>query len=466
MVSISIFLDLCSDVLIVGLIGVLGSLIVLSLIRGADPWAILSLAIPMGSAALTLPMFLLSWAGIPVSLPTWVILYLGLLLVIRQKVGQLPPLPIFERVFWRNIRSKISIRHGYWIPVAVMIGATIVLATGRSYSTWDAAGIWSAKGYGIALEKTIFAGQIWGAHGLSYPLHIPMLISLFQSVGGDLLPGSKLIFPLFFTSVLFGAYRYWRQNRSGQLRAILGILMLGSIPLIFEHATIGYANLAFSSYLVLASLMGIESIHQKSRGLGLLSSILFGFATWTRPEGILLSSISLVTIGLARTWLYRRPQPLRIWLLPFLIIAVPWLIFLLLHGTQGQIPHQVLSSLGEITHGNLNLTGLRDVFKYFIDQTINLRVWGVLYPLAAIIAFFSLGNFRGDSNRSAVTLLLVFLAISASVIIMYYLTSFSELGLDWWLPSGFNRMLMPASLLLGVLCIQLSNSDDQFETIP
>jgi len=29
----------------------------------------------------------------------------------------------------------------------------------------DAAAIWAAKGYGIALEGTIFAGSSWGAHG-------------------------------------------------------------------------------------------------------------------------------------------------------------------------------------------------------------------------------------------------------------------------------------------------------------
>jgi hypothetical protein len=425
MLSFANILNLSLDLLIIGAMTFLGALIVLSASPRQDFLAVLLLGFPIGSAVLTWTIFLTSWVGFPITIATWLIIYIAFLVVIKKRIKYFFQLPIFQKVFWKEQLSSSASQSRLGILVVMLIGLAVVVAVGGAYSTWDAAGIWSAKGYGIALEKTIFAGQTWGAHGLSYPLHIPLVISFFQTLNGDLLPGSKIIFPMLYMSMLLGAYRYWRLNQSQPLTAILGLLLLGTTPFVFSHAIIGYANLPFSSYMALATLWGIEGLDRNSKNAILLSSVLFAFAAWTRPEGFYLSSLSLATIWLAGKFIYRKALPLRNLLLPFLTIVVPWLIFLSLYGLNAQIPS--------------------------------------LAVLAALIAVLNFPKLRQISNRSILTLFLVFITISVSVVTLYYITSFSELGLDWWLPSGFNRMLMPASLLLGVFCIQLSQANDSQE---
>jgi hypothetical protein len=463
MLSFANILNLSLDLLIIGAMTFLGALIVLSASPRQDFLAVLLLGFPIGSAVLTWTIFLTSWVGFPITIATWLIIYIAFLVVIKKRIKYFFELPIFQKVFWKEQLSSSASQSRLGILVVMLIGLAVVVAVGGAYSTWDAAGIWSAKGYGIALEKTIFAGQTWGAHGLSYPLHIPLVISFFQTLNGDLLPGSKIIFPMLYMSMLLGAYRYWRLNQSQPLTAILGLLLLGTTPFVFSHAIIGYANLPFSSYMALATLWGIEGLDRNSKNAILLSSVLFAFAAWTRPEGFYLSSLSLATIWLAGKFIYRKALPLRNLLLPFLTIVVPWLIFLSLYGLNAQLPSLAVASIGEIARGNLNLAGLGEVIRYFFEQTLDLKTWGVLYPLAALIAVLNFPKLRQISNRSILTLFLVFITISVSVVTLYYITSFSELGLDWWLPSGFNRMLMPASLLLGVFCIQLSQANDSQE---
>ena len=51
-------------------------------------------------------------------------------------------------------------------------------------------------------------------------------------------------------SLLVGTFRFWKREDVPTDLALAGSLVLMSVPVIFFHGTIGYANLAYTTYLV------------------------------------------------------------------------------------------------------------------------------------------------------------------------------------------------------------------------
>ena len=222
----------------------LGSQIARAVLAPQQRAELLGLAFPLGAGVLTWLLFLVSWVGLPLNLPSVIIVYALALMaavVIGARVlgnGSVEK----RRSSGRPITSPSSadkLHTALLLLFAFLIGLAAFIAVARSYSAWDAAAIWAPKGYGIAFEGSIFAGARWGAHGLGYPLNVPLLISVFTWLGGDILPGSKLIFPAFLASVSLGAYAFWIRQGVSTLLAGLGMLLVASVPSIFLHATIG-----------------------------------------------------------------------------------------------------------------------------------------------------------------------------------------------------------------------------------
>ncbi len=110
----------------------------------------------------------------------------------------------------RGFKPTIS---GAGLAILLCAGVILlagVVSIGRGYSQYDDIANWALKGYGIAEERSIFGGNVWGGHTLEYPQNVPLQIALFRLVEGDLFPASKLTFTLSFASLLLGAYLFWR----------------------------------------------------------------------------------------------------------------------------------------------------------------------------------------------------------------------------------------------------------------
>ena len=318
--------DLLFDGSLLLLLVALGALIAWIILLDGDLPILVMLAFPLGAGIFTLVLFLASWIGVPIR-PLTVYGLLLLLLGVAGLIAHKQQLSLPRRLIHMDdgpMQGSTAHRMPYVIAAGWLI-LSMILSIGRAYSTWDAAAIWSVKGYGIASEGTIFAGATWGAHGLSYPLNIPLLIAAFDVLGGDLLPGSKLIFPLFYGSLLLGCIALWRKHGVPHFFLTLGTLLIASVPVIFEHSTMGYANLPFSTYLLLACIMTIEGNVQSDRGLQLMGGVLFGLAAWTRPEGVFLVPLLMLTVVLF-TWASQRRMPRLIpWLLPVVLITGLWI---------------------------------------------------------------------------------------------------------------------------------------------
>jgi hypothetical protein len=333
------------------------------------------------------------------------------------------------------------------------------VSVGKAYSTWDAIAVWSVKGYGIALEKTIFAGKNWGSFGLDYPLNLPIAVSTFKLFSDDTLPGSKLIFPIFFIALIVNIYSFFIRRKINRNYAKFGLLFLASVPLLFEHATIGYANLAFTLYLVLGALYAMEGIYESRRGALVMSGFLLGFASWTRPEGLLLSLVVVITLPLA--WLISHKQMPKYvpWLIPFGIIAVAWVIFFQLYVPEGLITRAAGWALSGISQGQFHLDSIYQIARYAARQMLDPKIWGLLFPLSFMIMI--LVGPRKIVSRENIYLLgsgVITLTIGMAILLYYYAVSFSQRPLEWWLYTSFNRMFLPVGIFIGILAVLLFSS--------
>lgn len=453
------------DVLILAAIYLLGATAVRAILKRADWLTFASLSVGVGGGLLTWVLFLLSWAGVSFGLSTVLLAYAGLLLPLTIVAWRAEPVPWNQSKPWAPQPNRLSIwmTRGTWTAILLLIGIAISLSIGLSYYTWDAIANWSVKGYGMALEGSILAGAKWGSVGLSYPMNLSMLIGLFRIFDGDLLPGSKFLFPLFYVSLLLGCYRFWRVHRLGSFEASLGTLLLASTPILFTHASTGYANLPFTVYLCLGVLWVIESMQEPDGRKTLMGSVLLALSTWTRPEGLLMSTGILAALGLVHVFSRQNRLKLMPLILPPLSVAVSWLAFARLHAT-GDAEAYELSSLAlkGLLAGDIRWTSLAVIIRFVGGQLLRYRDWGFTLGLVGILWIVALRPKDIWRDHVKTTLFIVITVLSLIVFGAHYMAAYSPRGPAWvyeWLSLNFTRVFMPVGTLMSVLAFLAINSE-------
>ncbi len=449
------------DLFILFAISVFGALIVYVVLSPSNTLAYLSLAFPLGGGVLTWLIFSLGWMGLNIFPTTSIIAYLigtTTLILIGLKIGRFRKESI---PCWRSLRKNLSDRNvKYFLTPTIFIGIlilAIVIAVGRSYSTWDAMAIWSMRGYGISIDNSIFAPGTWGSGSLTYPLNLSLLIAHFHFLDGDVLPGSKMIFPLLFACAVMGAYHFWRAHGIREKFANYSQVIFWTVPLMFFHATIGYANLPTASYLTLGFLWGVEGVFKDNRKAQLVSGFLLGLASWTRVEASMYSVVAYLAIIMAR-WLAKRGKiyPFS-WVSPFLAITIIWLLFFRLYGFTGTAIESAVqkSSLG-ITSGWFNLPAIGVILNNFWRQILDLSRWGLVYPLVIIGLVVGWKNLRPRINPETFALFGGIIAYAASTALVFYVASYNSYpdhseNFVSWLSRSFSRQIMPITMMAVVL---------------
>lgn len=448
---------LLSSFLILALLGVLGILLAVAIRPGLKRLWLLPVAYPLGSGIYTWVLFLLSWMDVPINLPAIALVYVFL-------VAALLAYLIYTRR-WKSTCSSVS-------PLAlsstdrIVLGGTIVallvlwswnswLAVGRSYWAWDSAAIWGAKGYGIALEGTIFMN--WGEHGLSYPLNVPLQIAVFELVGAETLPGGKLLFPAFYVSVLGGILIFWLRNRVKMWLAGLGVLTIGTVPVIFEYGHLGYADLPQATYLILGALFAIESVHRNARSASILAGVLLGLAAWTRPEGALHGIAVLAAFLLASRYSgfdWRRVARMAAW---FALIVGPWAVFQRLYGAEGSTSMMAWQQiLNDFRSGQVDWYPIRLMFGFFRRQAIDTSVWGLLFYVCLILGVVNWRKLLFNAPQPAPILLLVGASMAAVTFMLYFGISFVAPDFLGWMRASFARAFFPTALSAGIVVVLIA----------
>jgi hypothetical protein len=212
---------------------------------------------------------------------------------------------------------------------------------------------------------------------------------------------------------------------------------------LFRHASIGYANLPLSYYLVSGLLVLILAIQQDSpantRGMFLVSGLFFAAAGWTRPEGFALACLGIAgVLGITFFWPRTTRFSLRRWLpvfIPVFVYALFWQLIKALAYPQGSAKSGLVqAALDRIKTGDLHLEEIGYIGRRIIGNLFSLEVWGVL-GLGMLFVLFLAVLKRGQFPRSAAYALgggLLWVGLVAGI---YYLAPFDEHDLSWWVNS-------------------------------
>jgi hypothetical protein len=427
---------------------------------GYVPW----LAFPLGAGIFSWILFLLSWAGIHFTLFTSSIVYCLLMV----------PALWFSRIRGEGRRSRtdgVGGEKGHFRPspistVLCIVGASMLitsalLSIGLAYSTWDAIAIYAGKGYGIALEESILAGKEWGALGLSRPMNLPILISFFRFLDGDVLPGSKLLYPMFFASLLGGTYVFWRNRGVDKMAAAAGTLFLGSLPIVFQHSTNGYTNLPFCVYLLLGVFIGIEGIQNKDRTRQRWSGLMLALACWTRSEGAFLAPLLMLTLLLVHRYQRRGKVFYVDWISPVAGLLGFWFVFTQTHNGSSVIQHTLKTAFESWLAFDFHFDAIYETLRFIGAQILKLEVWGLIVPVVLLLAFRQRRNLAAQRSRGEFSVLVLSFIMGFSTLALYYLASFTR-DLRLQLETSADRIVLPTGILILVWAV-LNTADSMGE---
>jgi len=443
----------------------LGFIITTYLMCESPPPMKFALAFPVGAGMLTFVQFLLSWIHLPI-MPLVTLLTLAILIIFFGWLSYSSP-KIFNshagglfHTLESNFRETLSPRYAYLAVLGAFLAASW-FAVNRSYSTWDAMAIWGAKGYGIAEQGSVFAAKEWGALGLAYPLNIPLIIANFRQASGDILPTSKILFPIFYASFVLLCVEYWRARKIPNKIMLLASMLLATSPILFEQGMIGYVNLPFTTYLLGGTIVSIHGILSSQKRAQILGSFLFGLAAWTRAEGLLYVVACYAGIALMLGVRTKNKIHFLAWFGPFSLIAITWFCFTIRFGSPGEshMAVAIRSAIMGISQGEYNLREFLQIGRYFIRHALEPGEWGFIVPAVSILLCLRWQRPwpNGRGATAAIGLSASFILIV--IFVMYYLSSFRENPtLVDFLYMAFNRSLIPFMVMLTLYAVDLLGS--------
>jgi hypothetical protein len=445
---------------------ILGVLVLLAIVPDWMPLELMAMAIPVGAGCFTWVLFLVSWAGIHLQVASTLVVYGLLLLSVGLVVVRAVPRGKGPAGWLGDMAGRPGATDVLLLGAGVGIAAlAVALSIATSYRLYDPAQIWSVKGYGIGFEGSIMAGADWGVHGLAYPLNIPLQVAVFFMIDGDALPGSKFLYPLYGLALCVSVYAFLRRQRVNQPVAGLGSLFLGSVPIVFFHASSGFANLPFTFYLVSGILWAVDGVHSGSIRDQALAGLLLGLAAWTRPEGILYSVAALAVIMVFARMTYPRRAAWAALVAPVIMIAGAWFAFSLagatLHGSNLQQAVTVYSS--DTLAGQIDLSGLWTIVKVFtysmfvpyraMFPAISATYWGALFPVVLVLMIWGANRFVWRLNPKGSVLYALLAVVGAINVAVFYIRSYSKSNFPAFIERAFPRAFLPTAVLMTVIAL-------------
>jgi len=461
------------DALLIMLITLIGWLFLGYIFKRDSRVSRISLSFIVGAGIMSWTLFLVGWLKIPIGLPSVVGLAALLLLFggwIHIRFGLSNPAS--RKPHRRTVGKRTMLG---MVCIVVILGFIFLylayLSVGRSYSSFDALTMWATKGYGIAYEGSIWQGSRWGGMGLAYPLHIMLLIAIFKLISGDILPGSKLIFPLFFVSYLLFTFDFLRRRGLKEIAAIAVTLLISTIPIFVNHATIGYANLPMAVYLIPGLLLMVEGILEENNRAQIVGSLLLGFTVWTIIEGVLFVAVGFIAVVVSVLIMKKGKIDWISAMTPLLLVGGSWLLFYLLYAASGsQASSAVDKMLLSWRNGQINFPDIRLILGYARRNVFEVSTWGYLFPAGLAVSILGFRQLHPKRNAYAFAVLLVLVAIGALSLGLFYLRSFAIEGLYDLLVRGFPRgFISPAilfPLFMGILMAGIQPRSDSKNSPP
>jgi hypothetical protein len=299
-------------------------------------------------------LFALGVAGVPLRAPTF-----AAVTVISLAIAALRAKRIFLRTRWRGDMHEMASTAMILLPFLVLLWTTSVVPL----ADYDGRTTWMPKARAIAGEGSIRGPFFQGERGLNlhnhYPLLIPLDVATLLALGASPRP----LFVLIPAAMLLAA-RDLLSRRFGTAAAGWCMAALAWLPQIVI-APEGGATSAYSD-LAVAAFFGMAVVTRPR----VAASLWIAFLILTKNEGLLLALAALA-------W---RPR-VRMLIAPAIALA-------LLLGWQQLVPdaydERNAALLLELPS---RLAFLDDAALAIGRHALDLRTWGVLWPLVALCAF-------------------------------------------------------------------------------
>ena len=439
-----------TDIAILAGLWILGILAVRALLPASRFPEQMSAGFGLGIGIMTWLLFFCSWVGIPFNAASIALVYL---LALVTCIVTWRSRERWDLSFSASPEAHYSLQ-GIpdiigWLLLAVFGVFLMLLSISLSYYFWDAMAIWSVKGYGIAMEHSVFGALNWGSKGLAYPLNIPLAISIFSVFDGDLLPGSKLLFPGFFISMLIGLRILFYRQKLSVWFAWFAVFAVATVPLLLQYSLIGYANIPYACYYVLGIIWAGLGLNGKDPQRVLLGGLLLSFSIWTRLEGLEFWMIAILSLAVVwkKEFLGKR-EFLGIFI-PALVVGGSWIIFGRINNATTGETVLLSDALSRLAHGEFQPMAAYQIIRFTAYLVIKTRVYGILVPVMIGLALAATVVYpRVRKDKISMTLLVSGIFTGIGVMFMYYLTSYDQSAdLLSWLGTGYDRMLFAALVL-------------------
>jgi hypothetical protein len=209
------------------------------------------------------------------------------------------PIDYEELSFAKLSKQKIYKFPGFWILFILLIFS---IANAYFFPITGADGVWHhVKGMAYALPHIDFESKQIILQFRQYPPLIGLLYGWLISSGFERV---TVFFPLLYVCLLYIFYYRCYEHVKNSTIAGLATLILGTTPYLWWHSFLPFLDWTagvFYAVGVLYWFLLIKNILEptksittkKNRSLALLSGLLFGLASWTRPEFVLYSAVPI-----------------------------------------------------------------------------------------------------------------------------------------------------------------------------
>jgi Dolichyl-phosphate-mannose-protein mannosyltransferase len=245
---------------------------------------------------------------------------------------------------------------------------------------WMLAEITNIGGEGVEyarLAENLLKGNGYvGIYGLGTQLIFPPLYSLliasFSLVTGDfelagrvvsLIMGSALVLPIFFIAL----------HMYGRRVALIAASLVAFHPLLIQLSASVYTEATYFTLLMGGVYWASQTVEHVNLKTSVLSGICFGVAYLTRPEAIVfpfLTVLTLIAVAVVKRTELKTIVIQSLWVvIPFSLLAAPYVIFLSIHTGQLRFEGK---SINNYTIGKRMTSGMDYMeASYGIDENLN-----------------------------------------------------------------------------------------------
>jgi hypothetical protein len=390
----------------------------------------LFLGFGIGTGLMTFEMFLLAWAGIPLSALIISLIQVASVVVFGYLAhgsgalsmrGSEPPFNIQGKQGIKSLSLGDYLRKAFFMLLVGWIVAKLLILSYESYvlpvHSFDSWAHWSSGAKFIFYEKGLALNpsseHYFGAGYLKiqrYPLHVPLLQVWASLCLNEAHESYMKVWNLYYYISIIGLMYFSVRRESSPLSAILAAFFVSSAPLLTYHALVAYADLTLGYYALGSAICFRKYISSAtgdnghgSGGTLVLMGAFTAFSVWTKMEGLLFAfawTLGLIVLIIRKkcwTDIFR-------YLVPVLAVAVPWYTFLLTTGAS--VSYGEAKDVGAAVSHGLHL----EVLPVILKELMISANFNMIFPFLLVLCL--LGGriiLRSDLKYLLVPMFMVFL---------------------------------------------------------